>query len=61
MRKLVVLAWETDGESVDEFYYEMQRRPLSSEPVVAVKALVTALRLLQQGPRAARGVSFKLV
>lgn len=50
MRKIVTLAWETKGQSVDELYKFLQPRPILTSSNCALKALITCLRLTREGP-----------
>ncbi|KAH9260349.1 hypothetical protein BASA81_001519 [Batrachochytrium salamandrivorans] len=49
-RKLCILAYETKGQSVGEFYKMLQGRPITTSAICALKALITCLRLVREGP-----------
>lgn len=50
VRKIVLAVWERQMSS-STFFIHLYQRPVLSHPVVALKGLVTTLKLLQQGPR----------
>jgi uncharacterized membrane protein YgcG len=49
LRKLVAALWE-GGLTLGGFFQLLRYRPLADNPIVAVKALITLMRVLQQGP-----------
>lgn len=49
IRKVVAALWENDL-TLGEFFQLLRYRPLADSPIVALKALITLLRVLQQGP-----------
>ncbi len=50
VRKIVLAVWEREMSSSTFFIY-LSQRPIQSNPVVALKGLITSLKVLQQGPR----------
>lgn len=61
LRKILDLAWETRGQSVEEFYGLLHQRPITKSPNCALKALITTLRLIREGPAESLGVSISHV
>lgn len=61
LRKILDLAWETKGQSVEEFYRLLQLRPVTSSPNCALKALITTLRIMREGPPEALSLSISHV
>ncbi|TFJ85248.1 hypothetical protein NSK_003671 [Nannochloropsis salina CCMP1776] len=50
VRKLVLAVWE-GGMPASTFFLVLSQRPVFTNPIVALKALITTLKVLQQGPR----------
>ena len=61
LRKILALAWETKGQSVEEFYRLLQMRPITTSPNCALKALITSLRIVREGPPEALALSISHV
>jgi serine/threonine protein kinase len=49
VRKIILAVWEQEMSS-STFFIHLYQRPVQTNPVVALKGLVTTLKLLQQGP-----------
>ena len=50
VRRIVIDAWESGPVAVEAFFVNLDSRPLATHSVVALKAAVTVMKLLQQGP-----------
>jgi len=57
LRKILTMAWETRGDTVDEFYKVIPSRPIGIDALCALKALITSLRLVREGPPEALRIS----
>ncbi|KAG6543660.1 hypothetical protein Mapa_014843 [Marchantia paleacea] len=58
LRKLVLSSWKHNGSGGAAIFNILGKRPLQSSPVVAVKALTTIHKLMQQGPADCRAACY---
>ncbi|KAL3676041.1 hypothetical protein R1sor_025989 [Riccia sorocarpa] len=50
LRKLVLSSWKHNGGGGATIFNILSKRPVQSSPVIALKTLITAHKLMQQGP-----------